>query len=80
MESVRFVMNSVMYWDFRIFTILIMKKAGVAPHPGDWSLMASGSYLNNSKTPPSYSAYERYMVGWGTSERLKVPEIMNYRL
>lgn len=54
------------------------KSGGVAPHPGDWSLMASGSYLNNSKTPPSYSAYERYMVGWGTSEKIEGPG--NYEL
>ena len=30
--------------------------------------MASGSYNNNSNTPPLYSAYERYEMGWITPE------------
>lgn len=29
-----------------------------------FSLMASGSYVNEGRTPPALSAYERYMVGW----------------
>lgn len=29
-----------------------------------WDIMSSGSYLNNGNTPPSYSAFERYSVGW----------------
>lgn len=33
-------------------------------HPGPWSLMASGSYNNGGKTPPYFSAYERYAMGW----------------
>ena len=37
---------------------------GQSNDPGDWSLMASGSYLNESKTPIGYSLYERYMVGF----------------
>lgn len=37
---------------------------GQSNDPGDWSLMASGSYLNDSKTPIGYSLYERYMVGF----------------
>lgn len=39
---------------------------GLASHPGDWSLMASGSYLNNGRTPCGYSAFERYAIGWAT--------------
>lgn len=31
-----------------------------------WDIMSSGSYLNNGNTPPSYSAFERYSVGWLT--------------
>ena len=37
---------------------------GQSCHPGDWSLMASGSYLNDSRTPCGYSLYERYAVGF----------------
>ena len=37
---------------------------GQSNDPGDWSLMASGSYLNNSNTPIGYSLYERYMAGF----------------
>ena len=33
-------------------------------HPGIWALMASGSYQNNSKTPPTLSAWERSALGW----------------
>lgn len=29
-----------------------------------FSLMASGSYVNEGRTPPALSAYERYMAGW----------------
>lgn len=36
--------------------------------PGDWDTMASGSYNNNSNTPPLYSSYERYEMGWITPE------------
>lgn len=31
-----------------------------------WDLMDVGSYNNESKTPPSYSAMEKYTVGWIT--------------
>lgn len=31
---------------------------------GDWSIMCSGSYNGNGKTPPAYTAYERFMLGW----------------
>lgn len=33
-------------------------------HPGSWALMASGSYSNNSRTPPTLSAWERSALGW----------------
>lgn len=32
--------------------------------PGDFELMDHGSYNNNGNTPPNYSAFERYSVGW----------------
>ncbi|MBQ8100176.1 MAG: M6 family metalloprotease domain-containing protein [Paludibacteraceae bacterium] len=37
---------------------------------GDWDLMDHGCYNNNSLTPPSYSAYERWFMGWQTPEQL----------
>lgn len=33
--------------------------------PGEWSVMDYGSYNNGSCTPPMYSAFERYALGWG---------------
>ena len=38
---------------------------------GDWDIMDSGSYLNDGNTPPTYSAHERFYLGWLT------PEILN---
>lgn len=32
----------------------------------EWSIMDYGPYLNNGKTPPSYNAYERFMLGYIT--------------
>ena len=32
--------------------------------PGEWSVMDYGPYNNDSRTPPSYSAYERNAMGW----------------
>ncbi len=32
--------------------------------PGSWSVMDSGPYNNNGCTPPNYSAFERYALGW----------------
>ena len=42
-------------------------------HPGQWSLMASGSYLNRQNTPPMYSAYERAVMGWLNPTELTQP-------
>ncbi len=36
----------------------------IAFTPGPWSLMSSGSYNNDEKTPPYLTAYERYALGW----------------
>lgn len=35
---------------------------------GSYDIMSSGSYLNNGNTPPNYSGFERYSVGWLTYE------------
>ncbi len=39
---------------------------GKCAHPGDWSLMANGCYLNLGRTPCSYSLFERYQAGFTT--------------
>lgn len=41
--------------------------------PGTWSVMDEGPYNNNSRTPPYYSAYERYALGWLTPRELTGP-------
>ena len=38
--------------------------SGVNYTPGEWTIMDYGSYNNNSRTPPTYSAYERNAMGW----------------
>lgn len=44
------------------------KSGGESEHPNTWSVMASGSYFNKSKTPCGYSLYERYALGWAKPE------------
>ena len=41
--------------------------------PGSWSLMDSGSYNNDSRTPPYLSVYERYALGWLTPKEIGDP-------
>lgn len=38
--------------------------------PGRWSVMDRGCYLNDSRTPCAYSAYERLALGWMEPELL----------
>lgn len=38
--------------------------------PDEWSVMDSGSYNNDSRTPPNYSAFERYSLGWLSPEEI----------
>ena len=38
---------------------------------GTWDIMCSGSYNGNGKTPPSYTAGERFQLGWLTPVQLK---------
>ena len=35
-----------------------------ANHPAKYSLMASGNYNNDGRTPPNFSAFERFCLGW----------------
>ena len=43
---------------------------GQSVHPGKWSVMASGSYLNESRTPAGYSMLQRMIVGWGEPQTI----------
>lgn len=38
-----------------------------------WDIMDSGCYNNDGNTPPAYSAYERFFMGWLTPQILKDP-------
>ncbi|MEA4937533.1 MAG: M6 family metalloprotease domain-containing protein [Paludibacter sp.] len=39
----------------------------------DWSIMDAGAYLNDGRTPPTYSAYDRFFLGWLTPQELNTP-------
>ena len=41
--------------------------------PGDWCVMDAGPYNNDSRTPPNYSAYERYALGWLEPREIGAP-------
>ena len=37
---------------------------GESSHPGEWTVMAGGGYLNYGRTPAVYTLFERYALGW----------------
>lgn len=37
---------------------------------GEWDIMCSGCYNNNSSTPPTFTAFERFMMGWLVPEQI----------
>ena len=41
-----------------------------------WDIMDRGSYLNESRTPPLYSSYDRFYLGWITPRELTSPEYL----
>lgn len=43
---------------------------------GDWEIMDGGAYNNAGRTPPAYSAYERFCLGWLTPIVLKNPSLV----
>lgn len=47
------------------------KSGGESHHPGEWTVMAGGGYLNYGRTPAVYTLFERYMLGWA------MPEVIN---
>lgn len=38
--------------------------------PGEWSIMDQGSYNNDGNTPPNYSIFDKYYLGWLTPKFL----------
>ena len=42
------------------------------PTLGSWSIMDIGNYSNLGRTPPVYSAYDRFFLGWLTPEQENV--------
>ena len=38
--------------------------------PGAWHVMDGGSYNNDGKTPPNYTIYDKYFLGWKTPTNL----------
>lgn len=42
---------------------------------GNWDVMCSGSYNNQGRTPPTFSAYERFYMGWLTPKQLTRPGV-----
>lgn len=40
---------------------------------GAWDIMDTGSYNNESHTPPAYSAFERYSLGWMELTEIDTP-------
>lgn len=46
------------------------ESGGTAPGLGTFSLMCSGSYNNDSRTPPAVNILERWMVGWAEPQQI----------
>ena len=44
------------------------ESGGESNHPGDWDIMAGGSYHNYGRTPVGYTLYERYAIGFANPE------------
>lgn len=48
---------------------------GLAKHPDDWDIMASGTDLNYGLTPVGYNAFERYVLGFTTPAEINAEGI-----
>lgn len=40
----------------------------------NWNIMDNDAYLNQGRTPPTYSAYDRFYLGWLVPEILRFPQ------
>ncbi len=49
---------------------------GTSTHqtPSYWNIMDGGAYLNLGRTPPTYSAFDRFYLNWLTPIELKTPQ------
>lgn len=51
----------------------------------DWDIMDAGPYNNDGNTPPAYSAYERWFMGWfqptlvNSASSVVLPDLTEYR-
>lgn len=48
--------------------------------PGEWSIMDQGSYNNDGNTPPNYSIFDKYFLGWATPGFLAKNQVENVTL
>lgn len=46
---------------------------------GRWDILDYGPYNNNGNTPPAYSGYERFFMGWATPRVLTQPELVSLK-
>ena len=53
---------------------------GSSNDPGEWSVMTSGCYLNDSRTPVGYSLYERWSVGFMDADQTVLDTEGDYAL
>ncbi len=44
-----------------------------------WNIMDAGAYLNNGRTPPTYSVYDRFYLGYFTPEQIKSPSFLTLK-
>lgn len=51
---------------------------GESNHPGEWDVMAGGSYFNSGRTPCGYTMFERYTMGFANPTVITEPG--NYTL
>ena len=49
------------------------KSGGQSIHPASWSIMASGSYNNYSRTPAGFTLSQRYQAGFSTPTLITTP-------
>lgn len=45
--------------------------------PGSWNIMSRGNYNGDGRTPPTYSAQDRFYLGWITPRQIMGPEVVD---
>ena len=51
------------------------QSGGQSNHPGEWDVMAGGSYFNNGRTPCGYTLFERYTMGFASPTVITEPGV-----